>query len=117
MMIEGVGGASRAPDEGNGLAMLHAVVMAGGSGTRFWPKSRRNRPKQLLKLFGDRTMIQQTLDRIEPLVPPDRVLVITGADQAAAVREQLPEVPAGNVVGEPCPRDTAPCVGLAAALI
>jgi len=97
--------------------MLHAVVMAGGSGTRFWPKSRRNRPKQLLRLYGDATMLQQTVRRIEPLVPPERVRIITGADQAAAVREQLPQLPPRNVVAEPCPRDTAPCVGLAASII
>jgi mannose-1-phosphate guanylyltransferase len=97
--------------------MLHAVVMAGGSGTRFWPKSRRNRPKQLLRLFGDASMLQQTVERIEPLVPPERVLIITGADQAEAIRGQLPRVPAENVVAEPCPRDTAPCVGLAASVV
>lgn len=97
--------------------MFHAVVMAGGSGTRFWPKSRRNRPKQLLRLYGDATMLQQTVARVAPLVPPERVLVVTGADQAAAVRAQLPELPAANVVAEPCPRDTAPCVGLAAEII
>ncbi len=94
--------------------MLHAVIMAGGSGTRFWPKSRRDRPKQLLRLYGDRSMLQQTVDRIAPIVPHDRVFVITGADQAGAVRDQLPEIPAVNVVAEPCPRDTAACVGLAA---
>ena len=95
--------------------MLHAVVMAGGSGTRFWPKSRPVQPKQLLKLLGERTMIQETLDRVSPgLVPADRVHVITGADLVAAVREQLPELKAENVVGEPCARDTAACVGLAA---
>ena len=97
--------------------MLHAVVMAGGSGTRFWPKSRRHRPKQLLDLTGGGTMIQQTVERVSGLVSPDRVLVITGADQAEAIREQLPEVPPRNVVAEPCPRDTAPCVALAAARI
>ena len=97
--------------------MLHAVVMAGGSGTRFWPKSRRNRPKQLLRLYGDATMLQQTVARVAPMVPPDRVLIITGADQAEGVRAQLPDLPAGNVVAEPCPRDTAPCVGLAAAVV
>jgi mannose-1-phosphate guanylyltransferase len=97
--------------------MLHAVVMAGGSGTRFWPKSRRNRPKQLLKLFGDSTMIQATVERIAPMVPPERILVITGADQAKAIREQLPELPEANVIAEPCPRDTAPCVGLAASIV
>jgi mannose-1-phosphate guanylyltransferase len=97
--------------------MLHAVVMAGGSGTRFWPKSRRNRPKQLLRLFGEASMLQQTVERIAPLVPPERVLIITGSDQAEAVRAQLPELPPGNVVAEPCPRDTAPCVGLAAEIV
>jgi mannose-1-phosphate guanylyltransferase len=97
--------------------MLHAVVMAGGSGTRFWPKSRRNRPKQLLRLHGDATMLQQTVDRIAPLVRPDQTWIITGADQAEGVRAQLPRVPSGNVVAEPCPRDTAACVGLAASII
>src|SRR4051794_1988515 len=97
--------------------MLHAVVMAGGSGTRFWPKSRRNRPKQLLRLFGEATMLQQTVARIAPLVPPGRTLIVTGEDQAEAVRGQLPDLPAGNVVAEPCPRDTAPCVGLAAEIV
>lgn len=97
--------------------MIHAVVMAGGSGTRFWPKSRRNRPKQLLRLYGDATMLQQTVARIEPLVPADRILIITGADQADAVREQLPELPPGNVIAEPCARDTGPCVGLAAHIV
>lgn len=97
--------------------MLHTVIMAGGSGTRFWPKSRRNRPKQLLNLSGDGTMLQQTVWRIGDLVPPERVWIITGADQAESVRRQLPDVPAANVVAEPCPRDTAPCVGLAAAMV
>lgn len=91
--------------------------MAGGSGTRFWPKSRRNRPKQLLRLHGDRTMIQHTVDRVAPLVPHDRVWVITGADQAEATRAQLPGLPFDHIVGEPSPRDTAACVGLAAALL
>jgi mannose-1-phosphate guanylyltransferase len=97
--------------------MLYAVIMAGGSGTRFWPKSRRHKPKQLLQLYGDSTMIQQTVDRIAALVPPERVLIITGADQAEAIREQLPTVPSTNVICEPCPRDTAPCVGLAASIV
>ena len=97
--------------------MLHAVIMAGGSGTRFWPKSRRNRPKQLLKLHGDASMLQQTVARIAPLVAPDRTWIITGTDQAAAVRAQLPSLPTRNVVAEPCPRDTAACVGLAASIV
>ncbi len=97
--------------------MLHAVIMAGGSGTRFWPASRKLVPKQLLALAGDRTMIQSTVDRLGDLVPPDRQLVVTNMSLVNAVRHQLPNLPARNVVGEPCKRDTAPCVGLAAALI
>jgi mannose-1-phosphate guanylyltransferase len=97
--------------------MLHAIIMAGGSGTRFWPKSRRARPKQLLRLAGDSTMLQQTVARIETLVARERILIITGADQAAATRAQLPDLPAENVIAEPAPRDTAPCVGLAAGLV
>lgn len=97
--------------------MLFAIIMAGGSGTRFWPKSRRDRPKQLLRLRGDATMLQETVARIAPMVPPDRVLIVTGADQAEAVRGQLPDLPPENVIAEPCPRDTAPCVGLAARIV
>ncbi len=97
--------------------MLYAIIMAGGSGTRFWPKSRRNRPKQLLRLSGETTMLQQTVERIEPLVPRDRILIITGMDQAAATRAQLPGLPEANVIAEPAPRDTAPCVALAAGTV
>jgi mannose-1-phosphate guanylyltransferase len=97
--------------------MLHAIIMAGGSGTRFWPRSRRDRPKQLLRLAGESTMLQQTVARVEHLVPPERVFIITGADQAEATRAQLPELPSGNIVAEPAPRDTAPCVALAAGMV
>jgi mannose-1-phosphate guanylyltransferase len=97
--------------------MLFAIIMAGGSGTRFWPKSRRNRPKQLLNLHGDATMLQQTVARIAPLVPAERTFIITGTDQADATREQLPRLPSANIIAEPCPRDTAPCVGLAAEIV
>ena len=97
--------------------MLHAIIMAGGSGTRFWPRSRRDRPKQLLRLAGELTMLQQTVARVEHLVPPERVFIITGADQAEATRAQLPDLPAGNVVAEPAPRNTAPCVALAAGIV
>jgi mannose-1-phosphate guanylyltransferase len=94
--------------------MLHAIIMAGGSGTRFWPKSRRNRPKQLLTLHGDKSLIQQTFDRILPLVGPDQIRVVTGADQLEAIAEQLPAIPRENLLAEPAPRDTAACVALAA---
>ena len=95
--------------------MIHAVIMAGGRGTRFWPESRNARPKQLLRLHGDRTMLQQTVDRLGDLVPPDRLWIVTNAEQADEVRRQLPDMPAGNVLVEPTGRDTAPCVALAAA--
>ncbi|MCH8921860.1 MAG: mannose-1-phosphate guanylyltransferase [Planctomycetes bacterium] len=94
--------------------MLHAVIMAGGSGTRFWPESRADRPKQLLTLLGERSMIQSTMDRLAAVVGPDRVLVATNARLAAAIGEQLPELAAGAMLLEPCKRDTAPCLGLAA---
>jgi mannose-1-phosphate guanylyltransferase len=94
--------------------MLHAVIMAGGSGTRFWPESRDLRPKQLLKLFGERSMIQATVDRLGDLAPPERVLIATNAKLSAAMSEQLPELPSSAILGEPCKRDTAPCIGLAA---
>ncbi len=97
--------------------MLHAVIMAGGSGTRFWPRSTEARPKQFLNIFGDRTMLQSTVDRIEKLVPAKRVWVITNDRYVDLVQEQLPDVPANNIVGEPVAKNTAPCVALAATLI
>jgi mannose-1-phosphate guanylyltransferase len=97
--------------------MLHALIMAGGGGTRFWPRSRQARPKQFLRLAGERTLLQQAYDRLEAAVPPARTWVLTAAAHADEVRRQLPELPAERVVGEPCGRDTAACVGLGAALI
>lgn len=97
--------------------MLHAVIMAGGSGTRFWPKSTKEHPKQFLTLFGDRTMLQSTVDRINPAIPADRVWVITNERYVGLVKEQLPDVPANNIIGEPVAKNTAPCVAAAAALI
>jgi mannose-1-phosphate guanylyltransferase len=97
--------------------MLYAVIMAGGAGTRFWPASRAARPKQLLDLAGQRTMLQETIDRLGQLVPSDRVLVLTNRNLVDAVSDQLPELPRQAILGEPCKRDTAPCVALAAALL
>jgi mannose-1-phosphate guanylyltransferase len=97
--------------------MLHAIVMAGGSGTRFWPASRAALPKQLLPLAGERTLLEDTVARLEGLVPPERMLVVTSAQLLAAAQRQLPQVPAAGLVGEPCKRDTAPCIGLAALLV
>ncbi len=96
---------------------MYAVFMAGGSGTRFWPMSRRRRPKQLLKIVGDQTMMQATVNRIRPIIPPENMYVVTGADLADDVRRQVPDIPAGHILTEPIPRNTAPCVGLAAITI
>jgi mannose-1-phosphate guanylyltransferase len=97
--------------------MLHAVIMAGGSGTRFWPESRNDRPKQLLRLAGERTMIQATVDRLEGLVPAERMLIVTNRRLVDPIAEQLPNLRRESIVGEPCKRDTAPCIGLAALLV
>ncbi|MCB9913782.1 MAG: mannose-1-phosphate guanylyltransferase [Planctomycetes bacterium] len=93
---------------------LYAVVMAGGSGTRFWPASRRARPKQFLPIAGDRPMVAETCARLAGLVPLERVLVVTSGDLAGEVRAALPELPAANLLVEPVGRNTAPCVALAA---
>lgn len=97
--------------------MLHAMIMAGGGGTRFWPRSRNRRPKQFLTFSGDRTLLQGTLDRIAAQVPPERTWVITGEPHVEEARKQLPELPADHIVGEPFGRDTAACIGVGAALI
>jgi len=97
--------------------MLHAIVMAGGSGTRFWPASRSALPKQLLPLAGTKTLLEDTVERLDGLVPPDRVMVVTAGRLLDTVRRQLPQVPEAGLVGEPCKRDTAPCIGLAALLV
>lgn len=94
--------------------MIHGIIMAGGSGTRFWPESRRRRPKQLLNLVGAKTMIRATVERILPEIPFERIMVVTSAFQADAVRKQLPEVSPEMVVSEPSARNTAPCIALAA---
>lgn len=95
--------------------MNWAVIMAGGSGERFWPLSRRATPKQLLAITGPRTMIQEAAARLRPAIPASRVMVVTNAVQAPAVRRQLPGV--RQIVAEPVGRNTAPCVALAATLI
>jgi mannose-1-phosphate guanylyltransferase len=97
--------------------MLHAMIMAGGGGTRFWPRSRAARPKQFLTFSGDRTLLQATLDRIEAQVPHERCWVITSSAHRDEALQQLPNVPADHIVGEPIGRDTAACIGLGAALI
>jgi len=93
--------------------MLHAVIMAGGSGTRFWPQSRKSMPKQLLRLAGEKTMIQDTAGRAG-WIGPEQTWVVTNAVQADETRRQLSDVPDKNVLVEPCARNTAPCIGYAA---
>jgi len=97
--------------------MVHAIVMAGGSGTRFWPASRAALPKQLLALAGERTLLEDTIARLDGLVPPERTMVVTAARLLDAIRRQAMSLPAACLVGEPCKRDTAPCIGLAALLV
>ena len=96
---------------------LWAVVPAGGSGTRLWPLSRAARPKFLLPLLGERSLLQQTLDRLAPSVPPERTLVVCGPAHAAPVARQLPALPERNVLVEPSPRGSGPAIALATALI
>lgn len=95
----------------------YVVIMAGGSGTRLWPLSRQKRPKQLLPLTGGRSLIEETVQRVLPMVPAERVLIVTTADHAPATQEALPMLPEENVIAEPVGRDSAPCVGFAATLV
>ena len=99
------------------LSRRYALIMAGGSGTRFWPASRNALPKQLLPLTGEQSMLQGTVSRLEGLVPTSQLLIMTNATLVPQVRQQLPQLAATQVVGEPCKRDTAPCIGLAALLL
>jgi mannose-1-phosphate guanylyltransferase len=92
----------------------HAIILAGGRGTRFWPRSRTRTPKQLLNIVGQQTMIQQTVGRLSPLFPASRIWVVTNAEQSAEVRRQLPAVAGRHVLAEPVGRNTAAAIGLAA---
>ena len=94
--------------------MLYALIMAGGSGTRLWPRSRGSRPKQLLSLLSERTMLQEACQRIAPLVPDDKIFVVTSEVYTDVVRRQIPQVPTANIIGEPEGHGTAPCIGLSA---
>jgi mannose-1-phosphate guanylyltransferase len=91
-----------------------AVIMAGGGGTRLWPVSRQERPKQMVRLFGERTLFQISVDRLEGMFPPERIFVVTVEEQARQLRKQAPEIPEQNFILEPSPKNTASVVGLAA---
>lgn len=95
----------------------YAVIMAGGGGTRLWPVSRKERPKQLLPLIGEETLFQSTVQRLEGIFPPERILVVTVAEQAKEMQVQAPQIPLENYLIEPAPRGTASVVGLAAAVL
>ncbi|MEQ1949094.1 MAG: mannose-1-phosphate guanylyltransferase [Bryobacteraceae bacterium] len=95
----------------------YGLILAGGRGTRFWPRSRRSRAKQVLNFFGERTLIQQTVDRLRPVLPPERIWVLTNHHLRAEIVKQLPEVPKSQILAEPVQRNTAPAIGLAAQII
>ncbi|MDG1482130.1 MAG: sugar phosphate nucleotidyltransferase [Myxococcota bacterium] len=91
--------------------MMYALIMAGGRGARFWPRSRRAFPKQCVAIGGPDSLIRQTVDRLAPMISPEHILVITGPDMVDAIAAQLPDLPAENILVEPQGRNTAPCVG------
>ena len=99
------------------MSQTYALILAGGSGTRFWPLSRDAKPKQLLNLFGDNTLLNQTISRLEGLIPKENILILTNQLQIDAVREVASELPAENIFAEPAKRDTAPAVALGIGLV
>ena len=101
----------------NNMEHTYAVIMAGGGGTRLWPVSRAERPKQLLPILDEKTLFQSTIARLENLFPPQRILVVTIEEQAHIMMEQVPEIPSENYLIEPTPKGTASVVGLAASVL
>lgn len=95
----------------------YGLILAGGRGTRFWPRSRKREAKQVLKFFGERSLIQQTVDRLGPVIPPERIWVLTNEHLRSAIIKQLPEVPAKQILAEPAQRNTGPAIGLAAHIL
>jgi mannose-1-phosphate guanylyltransferase len=95
----------------------YGLIMAGGRGTRFWPRSRKRNAKQVLRFFGERSLIQQTVDRLQGVIPSENIWIVTNEYLQAEIRKQLPEVPKQQVVAEPSQRNTAPCIALAASIL
>jgi mannose-1-phosphate guanylyltransferase len=96
---------------------FYAVVLAGGSGERFWPLSRRTTPKQFLRLFSDRSLLEETVRRLDGLIPPENILILTNQEQEAAIRKALPDHPEHNIFAEPAKRDTAPAIALGVGIV
>ena len=96
---------------------LHAVIMAGGIGSRFWPRSKQKTPKQLLRIFGENSMIQDTVARLEGLVEYENIYIITNKTQKSEIVSQLKNIPEENIIEEPFGRNTAACIGLASIII
>jgi mannose-1-phosphate guanylyltransferase len=99
------------------MSHLYGLILAGGRGTRFWPRSRRAQAKQVLKFFGERSLIQQTVDRLRPVLPPEQIWILTNDHLRAEIVKQLPEVPKKQILAEPAQRNTAPAIGLAAHIL
>jgi mannose-1-phosphate guanylyltransferase len=95
----------------------YGLILAGGRGTRFWPRSRRASAKQVLTFFGERSLIQQTVDRLGPVIAPERIWILTNHHLRDTIVRQLPEVPARQILAEPAQRNTAPAIGLAAHIL
>ena len=99
------------------MSNLYGLILAGGRGTRFWPRSRRSSAKQVLRFFGEATLIQQTVERLKPILPPERLWILTNDHLRDEIVRQLPEVPKRQILAEPAQRNTAPAIGLAAQII
>lgn len=95
----------------------YAIIMAGGVGSRFWPRSRERMPKQLLKIFGENTMIQDTVKRINKIISNENIFIVTNKIQKEEIRKQLNEIPNENIIVEPFGRNTAACIGLASIIV
>src|SRR5918911_316302 len=95
----------------------YGLILAGGRGTRFWPRSRKRSAKQVLNVIGERSLIQATVDRLSPVIPPERLWVLTNEHLRDTIVKQLPEIPARQILAEPAQRNTAPAIGLAAAIL
>jgi mannose-1-phosphate guanylyltransferase len=99
------------------MSHQYGLILAGGRGTRFWPLSRRDRAKQVLNLFGERSLIQQTVDRLRPVLPPERIWILTNQHLREEIVKQLPDVPKRQILAEPAQRNTAPAIALAALIL